>query len=57
VKWRKNFDLAHFGKTFDARAPVIRAESFGGIGGGTSSGGNSNARFPGDDFSKMSPSF
>ena len=24
---------------------------------GTSSGGNSNARFPGDDFSKISPSF
>jgi len=30
----ENFDLAHFGKAFDARAPVIRTESFGGIGGG-----------------------
>src|SRR5712664_2374542 len=29
----KDFDLAHFGKTFNARAPVIGAESFGGIGG------------------------
>src|SRR3989454_799214 len=25
------FDLAHFGKPFDARAAMIRAESFGGI--------------------------
>src|ERR1700687_3669715 len=30
----ENFDLASLGKAFDARAPVIRAESLGGIGGG-----------------------
>src|SRR5437899_11860467 len=30
----ENFDLAHFGKPFDARPPVIRATSLGGIGSG-----------------------
>src|SRR5260370_2655660 len=39
--------------------PVRRwfaASSLAGSAAGTSSGGNSNARFPGDDFSKISPS-
>ena len=52
-----HLDLADFGKSFDAVAAVARAQGFRGSAAGTSSGGSSNARFPGDDFSKISPSF
>ena len=54
----QDFDLAHFGKACDAVAAMIRCpERFAGSTAGTSSGGNSNARLPGEDFSKISPSF
>ena len=52
-----DFDLADFGEAFDAFAAIAGTSDFAGSAVGTSSGGSSNARLPGEDFSKIKPSF
>jgi len=52
-----HFDLADFREPLDTFAAMVGAQRLRRIDRRTSNGGNSNARFPGDDFSKIKPSF